>query len=158
MCRPVHDVPPAIIILVGKTHLLPVMLSAPQYAALLELTRYGHSVATNRNSSTPPAIYAKLTFRDAAHDNFPLDRLWVDAGPNEAAKLSQRKHPLLTQDHRRDNLETYGAGKPEKEARLVAIAHAVRLAGSAPEVNAYRANLERLFAAVDQELVLATGN
>lgn len=149
-----HDVPLATVL--GRKHKRAYGFSAPQFAFLLELTRLGHSVVTNTNGKGPnPAVYAKVSFRDAPHDNMPLSRIFIEAGPNEAVSTID-----ILSDLRPENLQKAGAGKPTKFAVSKVLFHCKRLAqereagGTLPEgfsVEAYVDNLRALLAAIYPE-------
>lgn len=118
------DILPAFVVIIGGKHRKPITLTALQFALLMEITRLGHTVVTNTNSRPPvPKIYAKLSFRDAPHDNMPVGRVFVDAGANEAV------HALaIASDLRIPNLQKIGAGKPSKQAFALTMEHVERLA------------------------------
>lgn len=146
------DLPAAdrpVVVLVGGKHRVGITLSSMQFGLLCEGTRFGHSVVTNRNSGKQPTIYAKLSFRDAPHDNMPISRPFAGAGANEQVKAQE-----LRSDLRTENLYLDGAGKPIKYARATTMLHVRRLAkerqssGTLPvgfDVDAYLENVERLF-------------
>lgn len=138
-----------VVVLVGRKHKVIIGLSLSQFALLCELTRLGHSVATNSNFKKPiPKIYPKITFRDAPSDATPVARLFANAGPNESvSKVDSRI------DLRPENLKKIGAGKPRKVAIEIALFHAERLlnerkaGGTLPEKfdgDAYLSNLQEL--------------
>ena len=140
-----------VLIVLGRKHKALVALSVSQFALLCELTRLGHSVATNSNFAKPhPRIYPKITYRDAMKDASPIARLFADAGPNESVSRIDERN-----DFRPENLKKIGAGKPRKEAIQVALFHAERLmnerkAGQTLPANfdedGYLNNLKSLFA------------
>lgn len=147
---------PPIIVVVGRKHRKPVTMTALQYAFLLEVNRLGHTVVTNSNFGKPvPKIYAKQSFRDAPEDNMPLARIFVDAGPNEAATTLE-----IASDLRIPNLIKEGAGKPTKHSLAVTMRHVERLAheresgGTLPtslNVAHYLENVRNLWDAIQRE-------
>lgn len=105
-------------------------------AILFELTRYGNSIATNRNR-IGGEVYAKLTFGQHAKDSMPAARIIMDALPRQA--VFQMGNPG---EYRPEYLEKRGAGKSIKDARTVAIKHALEAALEArADALAYEANL-----------------
>lgn len=137
------------VIAVGKNHGTSKTMWAIQIAILYELTRFKHSVVPNTNKGTNTGTYyLKLTFSGATKDNFPAWRLWRNAGLYEAVTAGPIKS-----DHRPEELGLKGAGKAQKNARKIALAHAETAAREcAPSlfyVKAYLENLKRLFETFD---------
>ena len=144
-----------LLLVAGKKHRLPLFTNPIQYAILLELTRLGHSVATNSNFGDNPRVYVKVTFRDAPADNLTLRRVFADAEANEKTKLANGD-----QDLRIGNLYKLPAGKPNTAGWATARRHALRLAtereasGTLPiafTAKEYIENLDALWAALSSE-------
>jgi hypothetical protein len=146
---------PLLCLVVGKKHRSPVIVTTIQCAFLLEVTRLGHTVATNSNFGDNPRVYVKLCFRDAPADNLTLARVFADAGTNEQTKLVYGD-----QDLRLENLYKLPAGKPNTVGWATTRRHALRLAnereasGTMPEgltAKDYIENLDALWAALSNE-------
>lgn len=117
-------------------------------AVLFELTRHGNSIVSNKNKEGG-ALYAKLTFAKHAKDSMPAWRIVVNAKAGQA--VYQRGEPG---DSRPENLEILPSGKPKKDARVVALRHAVELAREAnADASAYEANLLALLELHDELLL-----
>lgn len=144
----------AFVVRVGAIKPVVMTLHVPSAGILFELTRFGNSITTNRNSSSrDPAgrIYPKLTFADHPEDTMPVSRIVLAAGPHQSVRMGED-----TGDLRPSLLSLQGAGKPTKDAREVAIRHSVALAQrAAADVHAYERNLHALFLLHD-ELLLGT--
>jgi hypothetical protein len=141
-----------LVLAAGQKHIEPYQLDTVSGAALFELTRFGNSVTTNRNTRAgDPAErwYLKMTFSDAQEDNMPVSRLVTDAQPRQAVRVGENRRDL-----RWESLTKQGAGKPTTAARETAVAHAERAARlNSPEgfdVAAYVANLWALFLLHDE--------
>ncbi len=140
---------------VGRKHKREYALSAVSLAILYELTRYGNSAATNINrpaGSKAARVYLKLTFKGAAKNNQPAHRIVAGVGLHQQA-LYPKATPGGLIDLHPDNLAIDGGGKPEKNARKVAMSHAERCArayASEADAVAYLANLNALLAFHDE--------
>jgi len=135
----------------------PWSVTLSDYAAFLEVTRYGNNiiVGTNGKAGAPGALfYPKMTFTGFPNDKFPLTRLIIGAGPNEQVKQREKgqEEParLFTHNLHPFHLGREPAAKPQKDARSLAIFHALRCAEragiSASEVQDYISNIHNLYA------------
>jgi hypothetical protein len=150
------------VVLVGEKYLYPVSLRPTQLAILLELTRFAHSVSTDKADGN---VYPKLICGTKTEDNITLARLWLNAGAREDVLAAE-----VRTDHRPEGLDTRLSGRARKLARETAIAFAVNAASEAATlagpgqltsftVKEYEANLRNLFASLDDrtaELGMAT--
>jgi hypothetical protein len=98
-----------------------------------------------------------MTFAGASEDNLTVARLVVGARAHERVRMRKKGEDApkwLTRNLHPGHLMREEAGKPEKDARVVAIAHAERLAANAglreDKVAAYVANIRALYAYHDE--------
>lgn len=116
-------------------------------AFLSELTRYGNSAATNGNGGPNEKPHARLTFAGHAEDNQTIQRLVTAAGLHAQCVMNADNR----RDLRAEGLSLTGGGKAIKEAREVAVAHAIENARKAgADVEAYERNLWALFILHDE--------
>jgi hypothetical protein len=150
-----EGIAPVIVVAIGKKHRKGFVLTAMTFALLCEVTRLGHTIVTNSNFGDRPRTYAKVSYRDAPHDNTPLARLVIGAEVHEAVETID-----FTSDLRPENLAKFGAGKPDKEARGVMLRHCERVAREREasktipqglDIAAYLQNLKALLVAIDIE-------
>ena len=146
----------AVVVTFGKKHRITQTLSLLGWALCREATRFNITIVTNADSSKPGyRVYTKFSFPGAPHDNFPIQRLFKNAGANEAVRKAG-----IQSDLRPDNLTKIGAGSPLKSAVKVIREH-VRRAASEQEAagtfpkeftkEQYLANFEALLSAVLEE-------
>jgi hypothetical protein len=127
-------------------------LPAISLAILFELTRFGNTVLVDANNpDTAKALYY-LTFKPSASakDTISVNRIIAGAGPHQAVRTPKQLPTDLTPD----NLAIKNAGKPTKDARLVAMRYAEERARdhAGAAVEAYLNNLRALFACHDDLL------
>lgn len=116
-------------------------------AFLFELTRYGNSAATNGNGGPNEKLHARLTFTGHAEDNQTIQRLVTGAGLHAQCVMN----PDNRRDLRAEGLSLTGGGKAVKEAREIAVAHALENARKCDaDVKAYERNLWALFILHDE--------
>ena len=128
-------------------------------AIVFELTRFGGRVFnnSNRKPGDPTASsYLDIAFpkTEEGKDNIPVPRIVMDAKPRQA--VMEAKDLRSLRGLHPEGLRKVGAGKPNRDARALAISHAGRMARSADrderEVEAYLANLQALFVIHDKTL------
>jgi hypothetical protein len=124
-----------------------------EFASTMETCRLGHKLHTNINKIGPEGkAYVKLTFQRRAKDNMPLRRFLFGADEGAAVKALE-----IESDYSATNGYFVPDGHARKHARNTAMANVKRLLreGAAPagfEEDAYLANLQSLWAALDAKL------
>ena len=143
----------AAIWVVGESFPVRMTTSALEAGLLLEVTRFGVGMVSNRNTpeAAPGAIfYPKLSFPDFPKDNIPVQRLLGAAGAGEAVS----RNALIPSDLRGAARRKQG-GRSSKDAWELVRHHCARLCAAAFETEGaeafpftaddYLANLEALY-------------
>lgn len=145
---------PVAVVVVGRKHPAPIVLSLHGLALLCELSRLpGISVVTN--SDGKGRLYLRVTIAGAEEDLTQVTRLFYGAGPYVQVKVDGIKS-----DMRPENLRAETASRVGKETRDVILRHAERISrewearGTMPShitAASYMANLRRLLEEIDRE-------
>lgn len=138
----------------GKKHPKAIHMPLPESALCCELGRFGITIVTNTNGRSDSVVaryYVKFAIPGAAKSNMPIRRVF-----SGAAEAIETKALEIESDYSVTNIAFAADPGSKWDARTVILREARRLASQhAPkgfDVDAYIANIKRLFTEIDLSL------